>query len=285
LRLSFFNGRAEGLTPSALFWYNQPEEYGMLWLLKFVAFFVAILLLSVLFSSLALVWGRRTIQRSPTGTLKVTPDPWILTLTTLGVSLLMAVYWDHRPLTSLGVSFHSSWWQELVLGLTIGGVMLLLTALIMHMWGKAPWQLQREQIAPLLGIFRGAFGEELLFRGYPFQALVSGLGVYPATGLTSVIFGLLHYQTSGWLGVSTSAVAGLLLATAVLKTKALWMAIGIHWGWNTLEALLSLKGLHLTERYLVEFAVVVLFWAILILLPIQPHPEMEKLWREYILRP
>lgn len=257
----------------------------MMWLLKLVIFFAAIMLLSVLLSPLAILWGRKTIQKSPTGTLKITPDPWIITLMTIAVSFLMSAYWDRWPLASLGISFYSSWWQELSGGVIIGGVMLLLMAFILHVWKKTSCQLQREQLTSLLGIFRGAFGEELLLRGYPFQTLVSGLGIYPATGLTSVLFGLLHYQTLGWLGVSTTTAAGLLLATAVLKTKALWMAIGIHWGWNTLEALLGFTKLYSAERHLIEFAVVVLFWIILILLPIQPHPEMERLWKDYILRP
>lgn len=256
-----------------------------MWLLKLVIFFAAIMLLSVLLSPLAILWGRKIIQKSPSGNLQIKPDPWILTFMTLAVSFLMSAYWDRRPLASLGISFYSAWWQELSGGVIIGGVMLLLMAFILHVWKKTSCQLQREQLTSLLGIFRGAFGEELLLRGYPFQTLVSNLGIYPATGLTSVLFGLLHYQTLGWLGVSTTTAAGLLLATAVLKTKALWMAIGIHWGWNTLEALLGFTKLYSTERHLIEFAVVVLFWIILILLPIQPHPEMERLWKDYILRP
>lgn len=257
----------------------------MLWLLKCVIFVAATLLLSVLFSPLAILWGRTTIQRSPAGTLQVTLDPWVLTLTTLGVSLLMTVYWDNRPLASLGVSFYFSWWQELVWGFTIGGVMLLFTALILRVWQKFSFQFYREQLTSLLAIFRGAFGEELLLRGYLFQTLVSGLGIYPSVGLTSIIFGMLHYQVSGWLGATTTTCAGILLATAVMKTKALWIAVGIHYGWNALEALLGLKRLYSRERYLVEMFIIILSCLLLLALPVQPHPEMERLWNEYILRP
>ncbi len=257
----------------------------MWWLLKFIVFFIVVLLLALLLSPLARLWGARAFQKNPNGTLKITLDPWILVVTLLSVSLLMTAYWDRRPLASLGVSFHSSWWQELVVGFIVGGVMLSLLAFILRMWEKAPCQLQRQSLASWLGIFRGALGEELLLRGYPLQTLINSLGVYPAVGVTSVIFGFLHYQTSGWLGASATTFAGLLLATATIKTKALWMAIGIHWGWNMLEAFLNLTGLHSKERYWVELTVVILFWALLMALPIQPHPEMEKLWQEYIFRP
>ncbi len=163
--------------------------------------------------------------------------------------------------------------------------MLLFTALILRVWKKFFLQFHREQFTSLPAIFRGAFGEELLVRGYLLQTLVSGLGIYPSVGLTSIIFGVLHYQVSGWLGAITTTCAGLLLAMAVMKTKALWVAVGIHYGWNALEALLSLKRLHSRERYLVEIFIIIFFWLLLLALPVQPHPEMERLWNEYILRP
>jgi membrane protease YdiL (CAAX protease family) len=79
-----------------------------------------------------------------------------------------------------------------------------------------------------------AVNEELLFRGYPLQVLMKGIGVWPSVILLSALFGLLHAGNpdSSVFGVTNTVLAGILLSLAYLKTRSLWLPLGIHAGWN-----------------------------------------------------
>jgi uncharacterized protein len=88
----------------------------------------------------------------------------------------------------------------------------------------------------LLLIF-GATYEELSFRGYAFQRLTMAVGPIAAIALFSIGFGAVHLGNphSGgiwsWAFLNTIGV-GALFAVAYLRTTALWMPIGMHFGWN-----------------------------------------------------
>jgi membrane protease YdiL (CAAX protease family) len=52
-----------------------------------------------------------------------------------------------------------------------------------------------------------------------------------------VPFALLHWQNPGATVVSTAntALAGVWLAVAYLRTRSLWFPLGIHWSWNLVQ--------------------------------------------------
>src|SRR5678809_70092 len=83
-------------------------------------------------------------------------------------------------------------------------------------------------------LFFGVVGEELLFRGYAFQLLVRSWGPFATILPTSVIFGLMHSANPGAspLGIINTVAWGILLGYAVWRTGALWLSIGLHFGWN-----------------------------------------------------
>jgi hypothetical protein len=85
-----------------------------------------------------------------------------------------------------------------------------------------------------LMLFFGAMGEELLFRGYAFQLLIRTLGPFATILPTSVIFGLLHAANpdANALGIVNTVAWGILFGYAVWRTGALWVPIGLHFGWN-----------------------------------------------------
>ncbi len=80
----------------------------------------------------------------------------------------------------------------------------------------------------------GAAGEEMLFHGYAFQLLVRRLGAFATILPSSVLFGLAHMgnQNVTALGILNTIAWGGLLGYAFLRTKALWLPIGLHFGWN-----------------------------------------------------
>jgi CAAX protease family protein len=92
-----------------------------------------------------------------------------------------------------------------------------------------------------VAIFFGAMGEELLFRGYAFQLLIRSVGPFATILPTSVIFGLMHSANPNatGLGIFNTVAWGILLGYAVWRTGALWLAIGLHFGWNIALPLLG----------------------------------------------
>ena len=80
--------------------------------------------------------------------------------------------------------------------------------------------------------------EEIIFRGAVYRLLEDGLGTLIAIILSGGLFGLIHALNPGATLASTAAIAveaGILLAAAYLVTRSLWLAIGLHFGWNFTE--------------------------------------------------
>lgn len=84
-----------------------------------------------------------------------------------------------------------------------------------------------------------ATNEELLFRGYVLVELSRVMSFWPAAILLAALFGFAHYANEGPQGVVGGAQAGLfaLVASyAFLKTRSLWLSIGLHFGWDYAES-------------------------------------------------
>ena len=81
--------------------------------------------------------------------------------------------------------------------------------------------------------------EELLFRGVLFKSVEDMAGSWIAIIVSSLVFGIVHLLNPD--GTVAGAIyiaieAGLLLATAYLVTRRLWMAIGFHMLWNYVQS-------------------------------------------------
>ncbi|HKQ99410.1 MAG TPA: CPBP family intramembrane glutamic endopeptidase, partial [Pyrinomonadaceae bacterium] len=89
-----------------------------------------------------------------------------------------------------------------------------------------------------------AAGEEAIFRGYPLQTMARSHMAWVAVVITSVIFSWGHLENPNVVRGFTfanTAIAGVWLAVAYLKTRSLWFPLGIHWAWNwTMGAVLGL---------------------------------------------
>jgi uncharacterized protein len=104
-----------------------------------------------------------------------------------------------------------------------------------HVTGTNAWTAMAQ---PLLLAAGAAYVEELIVRGILFQKIEDMLGSWTALALTAIIFGLLHMANPHATIVAAIAIAleaGVLLGAAYLATRRLWLAIGIHFGWNFVQ--------------------------------------------------
>ena len=81
------------------------------------------------------------------------------------------------------------------------------------------------------------WNEELLSRGYHLQTIASGLNMFWAVLISSAFFGLLHLDNPHATWVSTAGVffAGVYQSYGYIRTRQLWLPIGLHVGWNFFE--------------------------------------------------
>ncbi|MDZ7631151.1 MAG: CPBP family intramembrane glutamic endopeptidase [Gemmatimonadaceae bacterium] len=79
-----------------------------------------------------------------------------------------------------------------------------------------------------------ALTEELLMRGYPFAVLTGAWGWPVATGVTSIVFGVLHLGNPGVspLAIANVIAAGVFLAGVRIVTGSLAAAWAAHFAWN-----------------------------------------------------
>jgi uncharacterized protein len=104
-------------------------------------------------------------------------------------------------------------------------------------------------------LFAGvAITEELLFRGFVFQRLISGLGVWPAQLIIAAFFLLTHCSNPGMIG-STKLVASIniflasiLFGVAFLRTRSLALPLGLHWMANWVQGSVLGFGVSGTEQ-------------------------------------
>jgi membrane protease YdiL (CAAX protease family) len=81
----------------------------------------------------------------------------------------------------------------------------------------------------------GAFVEEIVLRGIVFRITEERLGTWVALAISVVLFALLHLASPNATVTSTVVVGvegGVLLSSAYVLTRRLWLAIGIHFGWD-----------------------------------------------------
>lgn len=137
------------------------------------------------------------------------------------------------------------WLKELFLGGLAGAALMLVPALFLGISGRVGWRWNPEGVTALLpGLWlfaMVAIAEELLFRGFIFQRLLSGLGPWPAQMITAAFFLLTHLDNPGMTGsVRTMAginifLASILFGLTFIRTKSLAMPLGLHWMANWVQ--------------------------------------------------
>src|SRR5208283_2977492 len=167
----------------------------------------------------------------------------LLTLLLIGIYCWLLTVADNvrdDRIAALGLPFTAGWSGQFLIGCAVGVALTVLAVLPIAIWGNASvtshigFRLLPRDAAVLVVLFAGALAEELMFRGYPFQHLEEGIGAAGAIAVFSVLFGAVHLSNPGasvW-GLINTVLIPILLAIAYLRTRALWLPWGIHFGWN-----------------------------------------------------
>ena len=81
--------------------------------------------------------------------------------------------------------------------------------------------------------------EEIVFRGVLFRIVEEWLGTWFAFAISVGFFGAAHLSNPNatlYGALVIGVEAGVLLGAAFVVTRRLWLAIGIHFGWNFMQA-------------------------------------------------
>jgi membrane protease YdiL (CAAX protease family) len=167
-------------------------------------------------------------------------------------NLLTMKIFDRRPFTDIGFQTGHRSAINFALGVLFAGAaaaLMLLAPLLAGTGHLVP----RENPAftwpslvfYLVALLFAAAGEEMIFRGYAFQLLIQKMGPFATVLPAGVIFGLTHASNphSTALAVVNTVLWGIMLGFAFLRSRDLWLPLGLHFGWN---AVLPLFGVNLS---------------------------------------
>jgi membrane protease YdiL (CAAX protease family) len=191
------------------------------------------------------------------GALVVSQSPayWLLFAASMCLCTTLSVwiarrFIDRRSFASLGVVWDGDTGRDLSLGVLVAA--LIQSALFgvewaagwLHVtgfgWSARPIAQVLPRVAAIGLVFAMvAWYEELLARGYWLLNMSEGLNRPLAVLLSSSAFALGHISNPNvtWVAIVALLGPGLLFAWAVIRTGRLWLAIGLHFGWNLFEGL------------------------------------------------
>lgn len=166
-----------------------------------------------------------------------------LTVATVLPLVLLGLFLDRRRAASFGFSTRIF---DLLSGTILGAVILCAPICILLAMAAAQYRPDLAGFSAqglalgLIVCFFNVVTQEALVRGYMFQELWAKFGAWAATIVTTIIFIALHagailQGAAGLLAAANILLASLLLSLAYVRTGSLWLAIGIHLGWNGLQ--------------------------------------------------
>lgn len=174
----------------------------------------------------------------------------IVQLIAITASVYIARRWlDKRSFASLGLELDKHTLVDLLAGIGITFVQMVFIFAVMFAFNWVKFEGFAWEVDPLNTVIGGVltfFGiyilvgwqEELLSRGYHLQTIASGTNLFWGVVLSSAVFGVLHLGNPNVTGLNALLIslgiflAGVYLAYGYLRTKQLWLPIGLHIGWN-----------------------------------------------------
>ncbi|TPE42836.1 CPBP family intramembrane glutamic endopeptidase [Pontibacter mangrovi] len=148
-----------------------------------------------------------------------------------------------QGLKSLGMERHKSWLQHLGIGFLIGFSVYALKYLAFYRLGKfevaglmAPGFILPMLGQALLAMFFSSILNDITIRGYWFSCFKRRQLLAWYVLAATILYALDDSWNAGFdlMNMIFSAILGLAFAYTVLKTGAIWMSLGLHWGGNVM---------------------------------------------------
>lgn len=162
--------------------------------------------------------------------------------------LILLVTWiclklRKESLADVGFGVKQQWFKHFFSGTFFGMAMLFATVALVYLVGGVTFELDPQRSLQVLSygfylFLLGSLVEELLHRGFIFQRLINGIGIWGAQLLIASLFALGHWGNPGMHGLTQifSSIdlflASLIFGLAYIKTRSLALPIGLHLGWN-----------------------------------------------------
>ncbi|OGW76579.1 MAG: hypothetical protein A3J52_02780 [Omnitrophica bacterium RIFCSPHIGHO2_02_FULL_49_9] len=205
---------------------------------SFIFVFIGTLLLAKELSSFLFGWDPSFFSHSGAGHV-------VFYLVFIFYVVIFQMFVNRAPFSSLGLALYPKWSLTVLKGWCVGCAAFIGYTLLMDYFGVIELRMNRGVgrliLSCLIAVsaFGIAFTEEVLFRGFFLQTMLKDLPVWIAVTVTGVLFVLFHKLGSVqdfWTVPYDAMLAGgifslhLLLCAAYLKTKSLYLPIGIHSG-------------------------------------------------------
>jgi membrane protease YdiL (CAAX protease family) len=241
-----------------------------------VAIFIAIL------NSPYLIYGLLPKTAGTPRPAIIDPSPGMILTYALSIVWVVAVSWfclrflERMKLSALGFALHSGWFGDVLKGCAIGSLMIASVVALQIVAGSARlsfnpilrleqgginWAGVRivatEMVAALVLLILAAAFEELIFRGYAFQTLLRGAPAIVPILILSIYFGWAHWGNPNRTLFSTvnTALAGVWLSIAYLRTRNLWFPTALHFTWNWMMGVvfgIPVSGLQIERPLLIS---------------------------------
>jgi uncharacterized protein len=182
-------------------------------------------------------------------------DTWLPLLEQLMLVFLLLLgfavigFWIDRQndaISQQGLPRRPGWTGEAGLGLAFGWALVVLCVLPMTLVGGIAIYISPQASSWVWLAIDAAFfalaalGEEIAFRGYAFQSFVRAVGPLGATLGFAAIYAIVQRPLPGSSTASFAVALAftVLLSSAYLRTRALWVSWGLNFGWKASQALI-----------------------------------------------
>jgi uncharacterized protein len=163
----------------------------------------------------------------------------------VAVASLICQALRRRPISELLGKLNWSWPRDALMGGALGAALMAAPALVLLAFGAVSFSVGSDVVTPLVQgalLFVGvAAVEELTFRGFVFQRLLDGVGVWPAQIIVGFFFVLTHSSALtaagplGYLAGLNIFLASLMFGLAFIRTRSLAMPFGLHFAANFVQ--------------------------------------------------
>lgn len=172
--------------------------------------------------------------------------PELLELIPIGLILLVSfvcLTLRKENFSHMGLAFNRRAITTFTLGMLIAALQVCGVMLAIYLCGGVNFSFNPDisvsaLLIPIYLVLLTATFEELLSRGFVFQRLIDGLGIYWALLIVGVMFSVGHWDNPEMNGLTkviasiNLGLAAMVFGMAYYQTKSLFMPIGMHFAWN-----------------------------------------------------